>query len=166
MTEALPSTPTGNEPGAANQQQSTTPRTYTQDDYNALDAKLRREYEAKTLELRKKADEWDKQQEASKTEIQREREAKAKAEAELASLKLQIDLQKWRSKAGKKHSIPEADWNRLRGSTESEIEDDARAWAKSRGLDKAGGATPLGGNPPTRNPFNQAFLDATGRGGR
>lgn len=159
------STNTG-ESGAADQRQNTTPKNFSQEELNSILANEKRTYEAKMADLKKKADEWDKQQEASKTEIQRERDAKAKAEAELNSLKLQIDVQKWRSKAGKKHSIPEADWERLRGSTESDIEEDAKAWAKARGLDRAGGPTPRGGSPLARNPFNQAFLDATGRGGR
>ncbi len=46
---------------------------------------------------------------------------------------------KWQAKYGKKNNIPETDWERLQGSTEKEVEDDAKAWAKARGLDKAGG---------------------------
>lgn len=158
--------------GAANnqdpaaQQHHDSPKTYTQDDYNALDARLRREYEAKSADLKKKADEWDKQQEATKSEIQKERDARTKAEAERDSLKLSRDREKWQAKHGRKNNIPETDWDRLRGSTESEIEEDARTWAKNRGLDKAGGPTPKGGSNQAPSAFNQAFLAAAGKKGR
>lgn len=141
-------------------------KTFTQDDLNALDARLKRDYNEKMADLKKKADEWDKQQEATKSEIQREREAKAKAEAERDALKLERNREKWQAKIGKKYNIPEIDRDRLRGSTEEEIEEDAKAWAKSRGLDKAGGPTPPGAAGKGRSPFNQAILNATGRGGR
>jgi len=117
--------------------------------------------DAKALIKARKAEE-----DANKSELQREREARAKAEAERDALRLSKDLEKWQAKYGRKNNIPESDWDRLRGETESEIEEDARLWAKARGLDKAGGPTPRGGNNPSQNPFNQAFLQATGRGGR
>ena len=103
---------------------------------------------------------------AEKSELQREREARAAAEKERDAIKLEHEASGWRSKYGKKNNIPESDWDRLRGSTESEIEADAKDWAKKRGLDKAGGPTPKGGDSQPRNAFNQAFLDATGRRGR
>lgn len=155
----------GDASGAANQQQ-TTPKTFTQDELNSILAREKRDNDAKMADLKKKADEWDKQQEATKSEIQRERDARTKAEAERDSLKLSRDREKWQAKHGKKVNIPDSDWDRLRGSTEAEIEEDAKAWAKSRGLDKAGGPTPKGGSGTARDPFNQAFLDAVGRGGR
>lgn len=142
------------------------PKTFTQDELNSILAREKRDFETKIADLKKKADEWDKQQEATKSEIQRERDARAKAEAERDSLKLSRDREKWQAKHGRKNNIPESDWDRLRGSTESEIEEDAKAWAKSRGLDRAGGPTPKGGGGTARDPFNQAFLDAVGRGGR
>lgn len=152
--------------GAAQQQTTEPPKTFSQDELNSILAREKRDNDAKMADLKKKADEWDKQQEATKSEIQRERDARAKAEAERDSLKLSRDREKWQAKHGKKNNIPDSDWDRLRGSTESEIEEDAKAWAKSRGLDKAGGPTPKGGSGAARDPFNQAFLDAVGRGGR
>ena len=142
------------------------PKLHTQDEVNAILAREKREYEAKMVDLKKKAAEWDKHQEATKTEIQRANEAKAAAEKELDALKLERDQEKWRGSAGRKWHIPEADWERLRGSTAEEIETDAKAWAKARGLDRTGGPTPPGGAPSGRSPFNQAILDAAGRGGR
>ena len=164
MIETPPNTPPTEGPGTKPLEPPA--RGFTQDDLNALDAKVRREYEAKMADYKKKADEWDKQQEATKSEIQRERDAKAKAEAERDTLKLERDREKWQDKFGKKYNIPETDRERLRGSTESEIEDDAKAWAKARGLDKAGGPTPPGAAPSGISPFNQAVLNAAGRGGR
>ena len=155
----------GDASGAA-QQQQTTSKTFSQDELNSILAREKRDYETKMADLKKKADEWDKIQETNKTELQREKEAKAKAEAELAALRLERDRTKWQAKHGKKNNIPESDWDRLRGSTESEIEEDAKAWSKSRGLDRAGGPTPKGGEGAVGNPFNRAFLDAVGRWGR
>jgi len=152
--------------GAAQTQQQTTAKTFTQDELNSILAREKRDNEAKMADLKKKADEWDKQQEATKSEIQRERDARTKAEAERDSLKLSRDREKWQAKHGRKNNIPETDWDRLRGSTESEIEEDARTWAKNRGLDKAGGPTPKGSGNQAPNPFNAAFLAATGRTGR
>ena len=147
--------------------QNEPPKTFTQDDLNALDAKVRREYEAKMADLKDKAGKWDTQQEATKSEIQREKEARAAVEKERDALKLERDADKWRSKFGKKNNIPEADWDRLLGSTEAEIETDAKAWAKSRGLDKAGGPTPPGAAKPGEHAqFNQFVLNSAGRGGR
>lgn len=158
--------PTGGQPTPGTPAPQEPPRTFTQDDFNALDAKLKREYKEKLASLEEKAKLWDQKTESEKSEAQREREAKAKVEAELNSLKLERDREKWQTKFGKKYNIPESDRERLRGSTEEEIETDAKAWAKARGLDKAGGPTPPGAAPSGRSPFNQAILDATGRGGR
>ena len=149
-----------------NQQHQEPPKTFTQEDVNRLLAEEKRKSKKEIAELKSKADQWDNQQEDTKSEIQREREARAKAEADLAALRLTKDLEKWQAKHGRKNNIPESDWDRLRGDTEAEIEEDAKAWAKARGLDKAGGPTPKGGNNSSVNPFNQAFLQATGRGGR
>lgn len=158
---------TGNAGDAGDQhQQDQTPKTYTQDDYNALDAKLRKEYKAKEAALKKKAEAWDQYEQSKKTQEQRAAEENERLKAENAALKGSIELEKARIKAGRKHKIPESDWDRLRGSTPEEIEQDAKEWAKQRGLDRVGGPTPPGNNNPSRNPFNQAFLDATGRGGR
>lgn len=67
------------------------PKLHTQDEVNAILAREKREYEAKMGDLKKKAAEWDKQQEATKTEIQRANEAKAAAEKERDALKLERD---------------------------------------------------------------------------
>lgn len=103
---------------------------------------------------------------ADKSEAQIERERREAAERERDAIKLERDLEKWRAKYGREAGIPEADWDRLRGTTEDEIAEDAKEWAKSRGLNKAGGPTPPGGSAPTGNEFNRMVLQAAGRGGR
>ena len=158
---------TGNTGDAEDQhQQDQKQTTYTQDDFNALDAKLRKEYSAKFNAMKKKADAWDQYEQSKKTEEQKAADEYQKLKAEHDALKGSVELEKARIKSGRKHNIPEADWDRLRGSTPEEVEQDAKEWAKERGLDKVGGRTPPGNANPARNPFNQAFLDATGRGGR
>ena len=160
-------TTTGEGAGAANRQQNQEPpKTFTQEELNKLLADEKRSFQKREKELKSKADEWDRYQESKKTQEQQLQDKYAKLEKEHNSLKASVELGRARSKFGRKYNIPEADWDRLRGGTPEEIEDDAKAWAKSRGLDKAGGPTPKGGAGTARDPFNQAFLDAVGRGGR
>lgn len=119
--------------------------------------------DAKALIKARKAEE-----DAQKSELQRERDARAKAEAERDALRLSKDLEKWQAKYGRKNNIPESDWDRLRGSTESEIEEDAKLWAKSRGLDRAGGPTPKGSGQHgeiTENDAMNAAFRSMARGG-
>ena len=142
------------------------PKNFSQDDLNKILADEKRAFQKRERELKAKADRWDQYEQSKKTEEQKVAEEYKKLQAEHEALKGSIELEKARIKYGRKNHIPEADWDRLRGSTPEEIEEDAKAWAKDRGLDKAGGPTPQGGIPAPRNPFNQAFLDATGRGGR
>lgn len=142
------------------------PKTFTQDELNSILAKEKRAMESKYTDLQKKAADWDKLQEANKTELQKAIDRAAAAERERDAIKLERDLEKWRAKYGRKAGIPEADWDRLRGMTEDEIAEDAKEWAKSRGLNKAGGPTPPGGSASTGNEFNQKVLQAAGRGGR
>ena len=54
--------------GAAQTQQQTTAKTFTQDELNSILAREKRDNEVKMADLKKKADEWDKQQEATKSE--------------------------------------------------------------------------------------------------
>ena len=151
-----------------NQQHQEPPKTFTQEDVTRLLAEEKRNAKKQYAELKSKADKWDKQQEDSKTEIQRERDARAKAEAERDALRLSKDLEKWQAKYGRKNNIPESDWDRLRGTTEAEIEEDAKLWAKSRGLDRAGGPTPKGSGQHgelTENDIMNAAFRSMARGG-
>lgn len=167
MTEEISNTNTGGDAGAAGRQQNQeTPKTFSQDELNKILAEEKRAYQKRERELKAKADEWDKFQESRKSESQKAAERVAELEKENASLKAQVELERARIKYGRLYNIPEEDWDRIRGSTPQEIEEDAKAWSKSRGLDRAGGPTPKGGSGSTRDPFNQAFLNAVGRGGR
>ena len=163
------STNTGDKSGAADdkqQQNQEPPKNFSQDDVNRILADEKRAFQKRERELKSKADEWDKLQESKKSDAQKAAERAAELEKENAALKTQVELDRARIKFGRKHHIPEADWDRLRGSTSQEIEEDAKEWAKSRGLDRAGGPTPKGGSGAARDPFNQAFLTAAGRTGR
>lgn len=169
MPEGDNSTNTDDKSGAADdkqQQNQEPPKNFSQDDVNRILADEKRSFQKRERELKSKADEWDKLQESKKSDAQKAAERAAELEKENAVLKAQVELDRARIKFGRKHHIPEADWDRLRGSTSQEIEEDAKEWAKSRGLDRAGGPTPKGGSGTARDPFNQAFLDAVGRGGR
>lgn len=160
-------TNTGEGAGAANgQQNQEPPKTFSQEDINRILADEKRNFQKRERELKSKADEWDKLQESKKSDAQKAAERAAELEKENTLLKAQVELDRARIKHGRKYHIPEADWDRLRGATPEEIEQDAKDWAKSRGLDKTGGPTPKGGAGTARDPFNQAFLDAVGRGGR
>lgn len=162
------STSTGDQAGAAydQQQAQASGKTFNQDDVNRIIADEKRAFQKRERELKAKADAWDKYEQSQKTQEEQLKEKYTNLEKEHLALKSSVELEKARIKAGRKFNIPEADWDRLRGATPEEIEQDAKDWAKSRGLDRAGGPTPKGNNNPARNPFNQAFLDATGRGGR
>lgn len=153
--------------GAANQQQNQEPpKTFTQEEVNRMNAEEKRTWQKRERELKAKADQWDQYEQSKKTQEQQLQEKYANLEKEHNILKASMELEKARIKFGRKHNIPEADWDRLRGGTPEEIEDDAKTWAKSRGLDKAGGPTPKGGSNQTPSAFNQAFLAAAGKKGR
>lgn len=148
------------------QDQNPQKKTFSQEELNKILAEEKRAFQKRERELKAKADEWDKFQEARKTEAQKAAERAAALEKENSALKAQIEIDRAKIKFGRKYNIPEADWDRLRGSSPEEIEEDAREWAKIRGLDRAGGPTPTGAAGVARDSFNQAILNAIGRGGR
>lgn len=145
------------------------PKTYTQAEVDAL----KNGWSTREAELKKKADQWDEYESKGKSEISKlteklgtETTRANTAEKERDALK----LEKVKSKIGKKYNIPPADCDRLQGTDEKSIEDDAKAWAKSRGLDKVGGPTPAGAagdgkaNPNAK--VNSLIAQAAGFGGR
>jgi hypothetical protein len=159
--EVDPGTPPANEPLDKDKGKS-----FSQDDLNRAVAAEKRAWQKRETELKNKADAWDKQEESKKSEEQKATEKAAALERENLALKASIELGKARNMFGRKYNIPEVDWDRLRGSDPKEIEEDAKGWAKTRGLDKAGGPTPPGAAPIASQPFNRLVLNATGRGGR
>lgn len=156
------STPPANEPPDKDDQG----KTFSQDALNRAVAAEKRAWQKREIELKAKADAWDQYEESKKSEEQKATEKTAALEKENVALKAFIELDKARNKFGRKYNIPEADWDRLRGSDPKEIEEDAKEWAKTRGLDKAGGPTPPGAAPTNGMPFNQFVLTAAGKGGR
>lgn len=141
------------------------PKTFTEEQLNSMVAEKERQWKAREAVLQAKASKWDEYETKGKSEIQKAQEAAAKEAAARAAAEKERDalkLEKSKAKAGKKYNIPPEDWDRLQGSDEKSIEEDAKAWAKSRGLDKLGGPTPSGasngGKEPTENDvFNAAF---------
>jgi hypothetical protein len=156
--------------GAASTSQIT--KTFTEDQLNAILAERERQWKEREAELQAKAKKWDEYESKGKSEIQKAQEAAAKeAAARLAAEKERdaLKLEKMKAAIGKKYNIPPADWDRLRGTDEKSIEADAKEWAKARGLDRTGGATPPGMGPSTPNEnaiMNNMILRAAGRGGR
>lgn len=117
------------------------PTTFTQEQVNAFLAEDRRKNAARFADyddLKAKASEYDKAQEASKTELQKAIDRAAAAEKERDDLKAaekaridkeahEADRKKWREAAAKKHGIP-ADV--IQGNTEDEIGAHAEQLAK------------------------------------
>lgn len=147
------------------------PKTFTEDQLKSMIDEKERQWKAKEAELQAKASKWDEYETKGKSEIQREREATAREAAARAAAERERDalkLEKSKAKMGKKYNIPPEDWDRLQGSDEKSIEEDAKTWAKARGLDKIGGPTPQGsgkGGEPTENDIMNAAFRAMARGG-
>ncbi len=126
MTEEN-STSTGQTGGVPSESQTTEQpkeKSFTQADLNAAIAEEKRQWQAKLKELKSKADEWDKLQEASKSELEKLKAELAEKDAllqskdqELSSLKLE------RVKAAKlAEAGVAAEWiDSVSGTTEEEV---------------------------------------------
>ena len=119
-------------PETVNQEATTTtettePKTFTQDELNAIVSdrvKREREKHADYAELKEKADKLDKLEEASKSEIQRMTERAEKLQQELDTIKQAEKVREIRAAVAKETGIPE---HLLTGDTE----DDCRAQAEA-----------------------------------
>ena len=107
--------------------QSSSEKTFTQSELDAIVSdRLKRErtkfqdYES----LRQKAEQFDKLEEANKTELQKATEKATALEAELASLKKNEEIRSLRDKVAKENGIPA---ELLSGSTEEECMAQAKA---------------------------------------
>lgn len=110
-----------NDGAEATQQAAAEPKTFTQEEVNALLAKQKREQFGDYGDLKKKATQFDELTEQSKTEQQRATEAlsaaeRRAAEAEASALRLEIAAEK---------GLTPAQAKRLVGSTREELEADA-----------------------------------------
>jgi hypothetical protein len=88
--------------------------------------KLRAEaakYRTENKALSDKAKQWDEHSEAQKTELERALEKKAEAERRMEELRSEAA----RSKVASKYDLPLSLSDRLRGSSEEEMEEDAKA---------------------------------------
>ncbi|MCZ7406341.1 MAG: DUF4355 domain-containing protein [Candidatus Methanoperedens sp.] len=158
-----------NNPSPGNDKEGQPPaddkKTFTQEEINSILAKERRVAEKTIKELQQKAKDWDKYQESQKSEHQKLQERVVAAEKERDALKLSYELDKAKPSIFAKYAIPPDHWKFIPGTTEEELNENAKEYAKVHKFMKVGGETPPGGNPATgRNPFNQIILDATGRG--
>lgn len=149
------------------------PKTYTQAEVDALKAQLESGWSSREADLKKKAEQWDNHESLTKSEIQKLNEKIGSETARANTAEKERDLlklEKIKSKIGKKHNIPAADCDRLQGTDEKTIEEDAKAWAKDRGLDKIGGPTPAGaaddGKTNKNAKVNSMIAQAAGYGGR
>ncbi len=147
-------------------------KTFTQDEVNAFLAEDRRKSAARYADydaLKTKADEYDKAQEAAKTELQKAIDRAAAAEKERDDLKAadkaridreahEADKKKWAEAAAKKLGIPA---DAIKGETEEEIKGHAEQLAKllpRKGHVPREGELPAGeGNSELREFTRQLF---------
>lgn len=118
---------TVNQEATTTENQNTEPKTFTQDELNAIvrdRVKREREAHADYAELKEKADKLDKLEEASKSEIQRVTERAEKLQQELDTIKQAEKIRAIRSTVAKETGIPE---HLLTGDTE----EDCRAQAEA-----------------------------------
>ena len=97
-------------------------RTFTQEEVNSMLAKEHRTTEAKFegyADFKAKAEEYDKQQEASKTELQKANDALSKAKAELSSLRAEKERAEAVAAAAKEHGVDADMLSRMAGDVEA-----------------------------------------------
>ena len=102
-------------------------KTFTQEELDSIIAeRLGRERQKYSDydSLKQKADEYDKQQEANKTELQKATERAEKAEKEIAAMKQANSIREIRSKISKETVVPE---NLLTADTEEDCKTQAEA---------------------------------------
>lgn len=113
--------------GNGTQEQAGQEKTFTQAEVNEIVKKRLEERQSKYSDyndLKKKAEEYDKIQENSKTELQKANDRAEKLQAELDGLKKAASLRDIRSKVSKETGIPE---NLLTGETEEDCKTQAEA---------------------------------------
>lgn len=105
------------------------PRMFTQDEVNEMMGKVRREARGKFAdydELKAKAERYDAAEEAAKTELERANERAAKAEAELKEAREREERAALLRRVSEDTGVPTG---LLKGSTEEELRDSAKAVA-------------------------------------
>ncbi len=103
-------------------QEQESPQTFDADYVKKLRAEAAK-YRTENKALSEKAKQWDEHSEAQKSELDKALEKAAQAEKELETLRNQST----RMKVASKFNLPAALSDRLKGSTEEEMEDDAKA---------------------------------------
>ena len=146
--------------------QETTPKTFTQDEVNAIvGERLKRESAkfADYADLKAKADKYDEYQAANKSELEKANERAASLEAELASLKKSNEVRELRDKVAKETGVPA---NLLTADTEEDCKNQAeaiKAFAKPGSYPKVKDGGEVGGNnqKSTREQFKEWFDEQT-----
>lgn len=144
-------TPTDGDAGAAqNQQQQNQepPKTFSQDQLNAAVAEEKRNWQKQLKDLKSKADEWDKLQEASKSELEKITGERDQHKTEAEAAKLEAAKLRALMRAGAHPDKIDALLKRVVGTTQEEIEADVQELA-SLGLltTKPPETTGTGSNP-------------------
>jgi hypothetical protein len=113
---------------AENQQQQTTetPKTFSQEEVNRLLAEEKRNAQKQLKELKGKADEWDKLQEASKSELEKLTGERDLHKSEASAAKLEAAKVRALARAGADPEKIDALLKRVVGSTPEEIEADVK----------------------------------------
>jgi len=140
------STSTGDQAGAAqDQQQQTTEtlkeKTFTQEQVNAAVKAEKKEWQARMKELEAKASQWDKLQEDSKSEMEKLTGEVGKHKTDAANARLEVAKLRALMKAGAPADKVDALLKRVVGSTPEEIEADVSELA---GLGLLAAKTPQG----------------------
>lgn len=120
----------GDDPAAGSgggENQSAPVKSFTQEEVDAIVEKrvscLKSQY-SDYDELKAKAGKFDEQEEAGKSELEKARQQAAKYKAELDKANAERDQQQWKAEASAKYGVPAG---LLHGSTEAEIEENAKA---------------------------------------
>lgn len=144
-----------------------TPKTFTQDEVNAIVAERLSRDRAKFADyetLKEKAGKFDEMQEANKTELQKATEKAAALEKELADMKQAAEVQAMRQKISTETGVPA---NLLTATTEDECKAQAEAIKAFAAPNtnypqvKDGGEVGKSLNNTTRNQFAEWFNNQT-----
>lgn len=144
----------GDAGAAQNQQQQNQepPKTFSQDQLNAAVAEEKRNWQKQLKDMKSKADEWDKLQEASKTELERISGERDQHKTAAEAAKLEAAKLRALMRAGAKPDKIDGLLKRVVGTTQEEIDADVQELADLGFLTpKPPEKTGAGSNPPNQN---------------
>lgn len=148
------------------QQNQEPPKTFTQDQLNAAVAEEKRNWQKQLKDLKSKADEWDKLQEASKTELEKITGERDQHKTEAEAAKLEAAKLRALMKAGAPPDKIDGLLKRVVGSTPEEIDADVQELASlglltSKPPDKTGaGSNPANPTDPGKKTWKKSEIQA------